>query len=311
MSAIAADTWGIPGQTFIFLFIVAMIAAHVVTAVLRSLLRSGSAASGEQHPYEVAYLSGGPQLAIATALAALRADGAVISAGRGTVRALEAQRTMRTPLDDAVYDAIRQGRATSVRALRSDQPVRYALDQLHDGLVHKGLALSSAGLTRLRLAAIPLVAVVVVGLVRLAAGLMNDKPVVFLIGALAIAGVMAVNLIRKVPRTTKAGDSAVRHARRRYSHLSPASSPAWQTYGPAGAALGVGLFGLPALSSLDPAFAEEAQLGQNLGLSGGGSSGWSSSSSSGGSSCSGGSSGGGGGSSCGGGGGGGGGGCGG
>ena len=56
--------------------------------------------------------------------------------------------------------------------------------------------------------------------------------------------------------------------------LSPSQRPDWTAYGPAGAALGVGLFGVSALWASDPAFAAEVEATQaRAAASGAGSSG--------------------------------------
>lgn len=276
MSAFAADTWGIPGPVFATFFFFAMIVASIAAFAISSILRRGSAPAGDLHPYEVAYLSGGSDRALATALAALRADGAITSTGRHAIQAVDAQRTMRTPLDDTVYEAIRQGRATTVDALRADASVRQALDQLHDGLVRNGLALDSHGRTKLRLATLPVAALLGLGLVRLVAGLANDKPVAYLTIMLIILAGILIRMLRKTPHITKAGRTAVRDMMRRHEHLHPSSTPAWRTYGATGAALGVALFGFAAFSSVDAAFAEEIGLAESFGWVGAG---WASSSS--------------------------------
>jgi hypothetical protein len=74
--------------------------------------------------------------------------------------------------------------------------------------------------------------------------------------------------------------------RQSYQHLSPGQSPSYATYGAAGAAMGVALYGAASLYTMDPAFAAEAEI-QRISASGG-TSGSSSSCGSGSSSCGGG-----------------------
>jgi len=111
-----------------------------------------------------------------------------------------------------------------------------------------------------------------------------------------------------VPRRTRAARAALRSLRRRHNHLAPMYAPAYASYGAAGAAMGIAIFGPASLWAIDPGFAAEAGVAREMTASGTMGSGWTGGGSSCGSSSGGGSSCGsssGGGSSCGGGGGGG------
>ncbi|MDG4826789.1 TIGR04222 domain-containing membrane protein [Asanoa sp. WMMD1127] len=70
---------------------------------------------------------------------------------------------------------------------------------------------------------------------------------------------MTFSLFRPLGRT-RAGDRLLDRLRREHAYLAPSQTPSYATYGPAGAALAVALFGLAALVHLDPAFATEAEL---------------------------------------------------
>ncbi|NUR27878.1 MAG: TIGR04222 domain-containing membrane protein [Catenulispora sp.] len=62
----------------------------------------------------------------------------------------------------------------------------------------------------------------------------------------------ARGLINVREKRTKTGDGLLRAQRRQYAYLAPTQNPAWTTYGPAAAALGVGLFGAGVLATVDP-----------------------------------------------------------
>ena len=64
-------------------------------------------------------------------------------------------------------------------------------------------------------------------------------------------------LVARAPRRTRAGDALLRQLAADHHALSPSMKPDWAVYGPAGAALAVGVFGVGALWAADPAFATE------------------------------------------------------
>ncbi len=129
-------------------------------------------------------------------------------------------------------------------------------------------------------------ALVLVGVLRLIAGIQRDKPVGLLIPSLAFAVVLFLALLVVNRIATTAAIRGMRSLRQQHGHLSPRQSPSYATYGASGAAMGVALFGAASLYSMDPAFAAEAEIHRAT-AAGAGSSGSSCGS---GSSCSGGSS---------------------
>jgi hypothetical protein len=86
--AAEGDTWGIAGPTFVKIYLIAAIASLIVTLIVRRWLGRGRRVRRELHPYEVAYLIGGRPRTIATAVAALRADGAIEASDDGRLSAV-------------------------------------------------------------------------------------------------------------------------------------------------------------------------------------------------------------------------------
>lgn len=131
-------------------------------------------------------------------------------------------------------------------------------------------------------------------MLRLVSGLFSGRPVGYLL--LTLVALLIVTLVlRRVPMLTRAGRAALRSVRSQHTHLAPASAPAYATYGAAGAAMGVALYGTASLWALDPGFAEQAEIQRQAaagsgwsGGSDGSSGGGDSSGSDGGSSCGGG-----------------------
>ncbi|WP_432954585.1 TIGR04222 domain-containing membrane protein [Micromonospora haikouensis] len=289
--AAPGDTWGIPGPTFLGFYLLAGLVVVIGAIVHRRRVLAGPPAVGgaQLGPQQVAYLNGGNQLAIWTALGGLRGTGVV---GVRADRRLAVGGPLpagATPLDRAVHHAANQG--LYARELGRDRWVAQALDQLRQGLEQQGLALTPARRDSARRGSYLLFTLVGIGLFRIFAGLSNDRPVGFLVLAVVPLAVASA-LLARVPWRTRAADRALRELRRSNVHLAPASGPAYATYGAAGAAMGVALFGTATLWAMDPGFAEQAEI-QRQALSGTGSSsvgGCSGGSSDSGSSCSGGSS---------------------
>ena len=284
--AAAGDTWGIPGPTFLLFFLATAVAVAIAAAVHRRVLFAGErgARVDELGPQQVAFLNGGDQLAVYAALGGLRAAGSIGSAPDKTLRQSGPLPAGVTPLDTAVYNAA--GRRIRARDVRTDQWVVAALHQLRAGLERAGLAVPAASVRTARLWALAGAAVVALGIARLVAGVRNDKPVGFLIPAIILAIVLTIAMITKSTVRTRAATKGMSSVRQSYQHLSPGQSPSYATYGAAGAAMGVALYGAASLYTMDPAFAAEAEI-QRISASGG-TSGSSSSCGSGSSSCGGG-----------------------
>ncbi|NJP32460.1 TIGR04222 domain-containing membrane protein [Micromonospora thermarum] len=297
MTVLAApsDTWGIPGPVFLRLYLLAAAVLVIGTLVQRARVLGGeSTDAGPLGPQQVAYLNGGEQLAVWTSLGGLRSSGAISARGRRLTTGGPLPAGV-TPLDQAIHVAA--GRGVHTRDLRQDQWVRSALDQLRTALEQRGLALTAERRAALRLGPMLLVALLAVGTLRFFAGVANDRPVGWLF-LIQFPLLFVTILLFRRPWRTRAADRQLRQLRREHTYLAPRSAPAYSTYGAAGAAMGVALFGTATLWAMDPGFAEQAEI-QRQAMSAGGASG--------GGGCGGGDSGGG--SSCGGGGGCGGGGC--
>jgi uncharacterized protein (TIGR04222 family) len=302
--AAPGDTWGIAGPTFLTGYLVAAAALLLLATLHRRALLGGApnVLAAPMGPQQAAYLNGGPRIALYSSLAGLRAAGVIGSGGTtGALVTTGPKPLGLTPLDNAVYDLAH--RHTRTRDLGADPLVHSALERLRSGLEDAGWAVPEARRTGVRMWGLAALFLAGVGVVRVLAGLANGRPVGYLVLALVATVAAAAYLLLRVPVTTRAGRAAVRRLRGEQAHLAPANSPALATYGAAGAAMGVALFGGAALWAMDPAFAAEAEIQRQAAAA----SGYSGGTVTGGGSCGGGSSGGG--SSCGGGGGCGGGGC--
>ncbi|MFG1890933.1 TIGR04222 domain-containing membrane protein [Micromonospora sp. NPDC049051] len=268
--AAPGDTWGISGPTFLRVYLLAAVVIVAGTLVHRLAVLAGPSVDnlGQLHPQQVAYLNGGQQLAIWASVGGLRSSGAL---GVRPDRRLTTGGPLPagiTPLDQAIH--IAAGRHAKTRELARDGRVCQALDHLRADLEQRGLALAPARRTALRGGAFLLTALLLIGVVRVFAGLGNDRPVGWLMLTLLPLSVVAIVLYR-VPWRTHAATRALRGLRRQHTYLAPASAPAHTTYGAAGAAMGIALYGTASLYAMDPGFASQAEI-QRQAISGTGAS---------------------------------------
>ncbi|SEF47128.1 TIGR04222 domain-containing protein [Thermomonospora echinospora] len=282
------DTWGISGPDFLLIYVAAAIVLLGAALAARRWACRGRPPQGDLDAYELAYLVGGMRRAVAASVAALRAEGAINVARKGKLRDVREPQTSRTELDQAVFAEVRHLDRPGVRQIGNMSKVRAAADRIRDGLVAKGLLAGPAERAQARLATVPLLILLAIGVVRLVAGLQNHRPVWFLVIAMGVVAVVTAVLWLRQPGLLRAGTAALDAARARNAHLNPTVRPAWTTYGAEGAAFGVALFGAAALTGIDPLFAEEAELAKQLAAGSGGGSSSSGASCAGASSCGGG-----------------------
>ncbi|HET9518317.1 MAG TPA: TIGR04222 domain-containing membrane protein [Actinoplanes sp.] len=253
----AEATWGIPGPTFLVLYLAAAVTIAVLSAVHRRAVLAGSASTTTIGPQQAAYLNGGDRLAVYTALGGLRAAGAIGTDSRTLVQ-LTALPAGVTPLDAAVHQAA--GKRIRVSSLPTDAGVTSALAQLRDGLASAGLATSSAQRRAIRRWALFAFALAALGVVRLVAGIVNDRPVGLLIVSIIGVVVLAFVLLTRPRLQTDAGRAALADLRSRHAYLAPANTPSYATYGASGAAMGIALYGPATMYAIDPEFAAEAEI---------------------------------------------------
>lgn len=276
VTAAAPDTWGITGPDFLLGYAGLAVLATGYCLVRRRALTAGPerppVTDWSGRPHDLAYLNGGADLAVYSALSAMHLRGTVVSE-RGRVSAVG---TLDRRPDD-LERAIHRGTAKTVHRNRlpGQHAVCTALAAAHKRLVADGLLLSDGQRARIRRGGLAMVAVAALGLVRLLAGVAEAKPVGYLVAVLAGVVVVAVGLLVMAPRRTRLGTATLARLRSEEHLLSPSLKPDWTVHGPEAAALAVGLFGMSALWASDPAFAEELAVARAAGASGAGdSAGW-------------------------------------
>ncbi len=260
-------TWGIGGPAFLVGYLLLAAVTWIVTVRRRRALADGPDRPAPHHPHDLAFLNGGPDLAVTSALTSMHLTGTVtsrrgdlVAAGRVGSRA------------DALERAIHFVAAAPVRRRRLPlaRPVRTALDAQEKRLVADGLLLAEPQRRAVRAVGWWTAAVAGLGLLRLLAEVADGRPVGLL--AFALAGVAALALVQLLhaPRRSRAGDRLLARLRRENAALAPDMRPDWVAYGPAAAATGIGLFGTGALWASDPALAAELALQRTPGGGSGG-----------------------------------------
>ena len=258
----SGDTWGISGPVFLLVYVLLAVMVAVTVRRTRRALTDVPATRPvdrlAERPYDVAYLNGGADLALCAALSAMHRSGTIATAGHGTVVAAARPEPRTDELERAVHHAAVV--AVPRRELGDAGAVASALHRIESRLVDAGLLLSAERRASMRATAWWIFALAALGVVRIIDGIANGRAVGFL--ALLVLAVLVIGVVARVrvPRRTRAGDAALRRLVDDHHALSPATGPDWEVYGPSGAALAVGVFGVGALWAADPAFAGELAL---------------------------------------------------
>jgi uncharacterized protein (TIGR04222 family) len=266
------QTWGISGSAFLMIYVLLAVVVLVVAVRIRRSLRAGRAVSADglqSRPEDVAYLNGGPELAVYAALSGMHVDGSIATSGpsaTGIVHAVGVPRQA-SALQNAIHSAA--ARPVPRRTLSSEPGVASALAEIRDRLERAGQILTEEQRRSYRRPGFLLLALLAFGVVRLFAGLSNGRPVGFLVFALLVTAVVSVMLLVRVPYRTNAGNVAMEAQRSRHTALSPSMRPDWGAVGAGGAALSVGVFGVGALLAAEPAFAEELEAQHSATMGGG------------------------------------------
>ncbi|WET82050.1 TIGR04222 domain-containing membrane protein [Amycolatopsis sp. QT-25] len=310
------DTWGIPGPTFLAIYGALLVFPLVVGlgwTIAVKLGRKAPRAAGrgpEPTVYELAYLAGGPDRVVDTAIAAL--------VDRGTLRVSSAKQLQLTgsepadPIERAVAKGARPGYNATTRGIRDRLRMSGPMQALAKGLEDRGLVVADRAPRIRQVVFFLYLAVLVLGVARLVAGISGDHPVGFLIALLVAAGfatlvARAVKNKRSGPRPTGEGDRILHRARSAHGRERKRGIP--DATASDGAMMGGAVLGAAATAVAfgGLSYYPDEELSAALipppvsgGFGGGSSGGGSSCSTGGGSSCSGGSSCGGGGGGCGG-----------
>lgn len=278
--AAAGDTWGISAPDFLVGYLILIVVGMFATIRRRKQL----ADPGQRlipnlvdHPHDVAYLNGGADLAVMSALSSLRLQ-QLVHAQRGIITSTgwQGRDTFAEIVPDPLERALHVAAITPTHRSRLPyaRPVRATLDDIAARLCTAGLLLTPAQRTRIRLVGLWTAAIAALGFLRIVSGIANAKPIGYVTFLFLLTAIVAVVQLCTAPRRTTTGGRTLTSLRAQTDRYAPQHRPDWTVYGPAAAALSIGLFGAGALWASDPAMAEElaaqkASSGADGGSSGG------------------------------------------
>ncbi|MGE2835956.1 TIGR04222 domain-containing membrane protein [Mycobacterium sp. SMC-4] len=209
---------------------------------------------------------------VVTALAGLRASGRIGPDGRAdsTVHAATTDR-----FSDRVLAHVAVDPAHTVVSLV--KACRHDLAAMERRLQSSGLVRTDSERMRLRLGAIPSIAVMAGGIALFSYRLLQqpvhtseDTAVIITVGVpTLLCGLLVLPSLLTVNRLTRAGRELLAAEQKKRSYLEPAKRPAFGTYGPASVAMSAALFGTGALWLCDPAYATEVEVAGKSSAGGG------------------------------------------
>jgi uncharacterized protein (TIGR04222 family) len=172
----------------------------------------GGVHAGELNVYELAFLADSGTRAVQSAAVALANQGLLLPGPGGTLVANPTTPNPDNTLESVVLNAARPQPASFDKLLRAAQP---ALLSLEDRLIGGGYLVSPGSRSSARLVCVAVtVAVLGLGIAKVVVGTNRNKPVGFLLLALAFALLLLTSFVRRVPRLSSRGQAAVDGVRR-------------------------------------------------------------------------------------------------
>lgn len=232
---------------YFVLFIVALVGAIYLRSTLRLPNDEPTPDMLKLDPYEIAYLAGGADRAVNAAIACL--------VHRGHLKASASERKLsiadRAPssphaLENSIYLAIGPD-GEKVETVR--ERVSRRCDEIADKLKERDLLCNdSNALIGQALPILLMLAVAVVGVIKIYIGLSRNRPVTFLVIATVVTVIVAFAGFARRPQRSHRGDSALDQLKEDNSALEYTASQRADALAGDDFALAVGLFGMGVLS---------------------------------------------------------------
>jgi uncharacterized protein (TIGR04222 family) len=235
-----------------FLFILSLFACRGIQQAVRNPAPRRPRTDGELPPCDVAYLSGGAQRALLSALTGLTVA-ELVTVTDGAVRAIGRPRPELDELQRAVLAATTAPVPRAVLAER--RGVAAALAAIETRLIEQGLLLSAQRRRLVRLVGIVPLAVAVAVLVRTVLDVVQTRSAFTVLFGL-VAVVFAVLQLRRSPRRSRRGDQMLGDLRQKHHAPGLQRRTSWSDDDATGAALSVGIYGGEAVRTCDPGLAD-------------------------------------------------------
>lgn len=237
------------GPEFLEFFAVLLAGGTAAALALRWGLRGPGNAThliGDLDPYEAAYLTGGPRMAVNAALAGLVHSGSLAVLSSGKVHSAAPLLGRRARIEHDVYELV-----VNSHNINGLHP---AADRLTDAIASKLRAGSLALVPGQKVSApwmpaLLMAMVFAVGAEKIAIGISRGRPVGFLVLLCMLTAVIAICFAATPVYRTRAGDRLVKRARGENSALHSAVLNAPQRLAHSDFALALALFGPAVLAS--------------------------------------------------------------
>lgn len=243
--ALAITDWNVfdwTGTPFLVLYMILMGAALTVLLTTRWLRGTATDSMGSdatirlqnEDPYVVAGLVDGARGILQAGLAALAARGLIESHSATPAwigRSKNAQPGNLTGIEAAIWEAIPADREIEFRTLRKELKPHFA--KVREKVQARGWEPSTATLNTARLwRALLVLALVGIGIAKIAIGISRDRPVGFLVVLTLATLLFGLILAFRIPRRTRSGEALVTRSRAeeaeiRQSLREPSLSPEW------------------------------------------------------------------------------------
>lgn len=223
------------GGEFLSFYLKLLLAAVVLSEILRRVMTPKTEPSGHLTPAEIALLDGGEERAIHVLEVEQMAEGRL--SYDPTTRLLTDTSKARGPQLAADLAALRQSFGSGAQSIR-----HRLLKPLIDSLQRRGLLLEPGQRTRIALISLlPLLAPLAFGVAKVNIGLSRNKPVVFLVLLLIFTAIVLLVQFTRAPRISTGVKGWLK--RQRAQHARVSAAPTQQEWGKA-----VALFGLTAVA---------------------------------------------------------------
>jgi uncharacterized protein (TIGR04222 family) len=244
------NPFDLSGPQFLLLYFVVFVIGLVLAVRLRRRLRTPVDPPPERprlSPYKVAYLAGGPVLAVNAAIARLVQGGLLeVDSSTGTLSRSGDLPAKPDPLEQRIFDCARENIAVKdLRLATADETAK-----IRERLEDKGLLVNESEAGKARwLPVLLLFGVALFGLTKIFIGLDRGKPVGWLVVFCAVTGLVALaGFARRVFRSQR-GDGVLDELKRDHAALQATACAKPEALPLNDFALAVGLFGLGILAA--------------------------------------------------------------
>ncbi len=295
-AARAADFWGdeginpleFHGPHFLWFYAVGFVMVLTASVMIRRGFRQpdgsvdevlGKNGGAKFDPYDAAYLAGGEKLAAGAAVAGLVQRGVVEADTKSHTLTIKNGHKVGKihPLKKAVLDAIEPGDKKFKTVVDG---AAIALSEMKSRLHEAGLLVSNTNSVFAKMfGAVPLWALLWLGIWKVGVGMSRGKPVGLLVIFCVFTGLISVIFLLKPMFRTQLGDRVLKQLRADHSALKTSGAARVEQLTPADLALATGLFGfgilnhgslLPLHSAIAPPSAGGHGCGSGSGCGGGG-----------------------------------------